>query len=425
MAGNDHTKKYGTVDIERYVNGLMTPAEMYAMEKEMQDDPFLAEAVEGFMTVPAAFIQKPMMELAARLEQLPAGAGEVIPIRRRRNWLAVAAAVLVILSVGASWYWLNTSTEQNIARHDQQENTTQPKVATNPETDPIPGPATADTQLEEQAAPAEQKAVQVEKTEPVQPKKEAPQTPVSAEIPAPVEQESRDAATIDKADSHQGQERLVRVPATARQAPQQHIATYILGGTVTDSTNKPLPFVNIAVDNTNINTYSDANGYFSIIAGDSTLTAHIKSVGFEDQTVLLSASVRVNKVQLKAANTEEIVATGYGTRKRTQNAKKQRAEVTEEDSLADREEDPWAEPRDGWGYYDIYLQNNQRIAGFRGSTVDLSFMITPLGHMYDFKIEQSNCPACSREAIRLIKEGPAWKLHGSKVPFRVSVSLQF
>ncbi len=420
MAGSDHTRKYTVADIEKYVSGQMTSAEMYALEKEMQDDPFLAEAVEGYMIMPTAPV--PMQELSGMLAAKNISA-TVVPIRRNRNWLAAAAAVLILLAVGVAWYWLNPVADESLAKVDQKEKL-EPKQAY----EPISERGTEDIKSvpdETMERAAKAKGDQTEKnSKPIvapAPSQPSSLSPASAELAIEEAVEEKSAANITS--TQERKETLSKIPpaAKARQAPQ-HIATYILGGTVTDSAHNPLPFVNIAVENANVNTYSDAGGRFRIISGDSILNARVKSVGYEEQTVAL-ASRQTNKVQLKAATADlgALVTTGYGTKKKTKNIQQQ----SQDDVVAENEEEPWAEPRDGWGYYDIYLQNNQRLMSFRGSIVDLSFMITPTGYMYDFKVEHSNCPPCSREAVRLIKEGPAWKLYNTKSPYRASVSLQF
>ncbi|MBT1686614.1 hypothetical protein [Dawidia soli] len=50
-------------DIERYLNGELSPAEMHALEKKALYDPFLADALEGAAQLAPA-------ELSADLQQL-------------------------------------------------------------------------------------------------------------------------------------------------------------------------------------------------------------------------------------------------------------------------------------------------------------------------------------------------------------------
>lgn len=404
---------------------------MYALEKDMQDDPFLAEAVEGYMTAPITSVQAPLRDLSARLAQRTDQ--KTVSIRQNRRWLAVAAAILILLGSGATWFLLNPAGDKNLAQHEQEEKAAEAVIS---KADTIAAAVAEETspasEKEEVTVPTT--ALAEEKKEAAAAKADSPAAPVAPPATAPQSQPVADAGQPDDkitAEKTTRENQVYRYEQTeprlrtapARQAPREHITTYIIGGAVTDSTGKPLPFVNIAVANTHINTYTDANGQFRIITGDSTVTAHIKSVGYGEENVLLHASANLNHVQLKTAdNPEEVAVVGYGTRRKQAVAPERK---NTRDSIADEEDGPWAEPRDGWAYYDIYLLNNARLKNNIKGSVELSFMITSAGNMYDFRVEHATCAACGREAIRLIKEGPAWQLHNSRAPYRVSVSIYF
>src|SRR5580765_2403822 len=48
MDNSGNIKQYNAEDIRRYVRDEMSPAEMHAIEKAALEDPFLADAIEGF-----------------------------------------------------------------------------------------------------------------------------------------------------------------------------------------------------------------------------------------------------------------------------------------------------------------------------------------------------------------------------------------
>jgi len=56
MKGNQ--EKYNASDFARYHSGTMPPDEMHALEKAALEDPFLADALDGY-----AFSKKPEKEL--------------------------------------------------------------------------------------------------------------------------------------------------------------------------------------------------------------------------------------------------------------------------------------------------------------------------------------------------------------------------
>ena len=86
-----------------------------------------------------------------------------------------------------------------------------------------------------------------------------------------------------------------------------------------------------------------------------------------------------------------------------------------------------AEPAYGWIAFGQYLEKNKIIpAGAENVTgnVIVSFEVNKKGALNDFKIEQSLSKAHDEEAIRLIKQGPSWKLRSGRKA-RITVMVKF
>src|SRR5690348_14253464 len=91
-------------DIERYHSGKMSPAERHVLEKAALDDPFLADALEGY-----AFTADPLADLSviqARLDETKRRK-QSIPFFQKYKWLSAAAIVLIL--AGAGWLVLSIS----------------------------------------------------------------------------------------------------------------------------------------------------------------------------------------------------------------------------------------------------------------------------------------------------------------------------
>ena len=87
---------YTAKDIEQYLEGKLAPAQMHAMEKAALDDPFLADAIEGFESMKSSEWK---VQLLALHEDFTAGrtGAKVIPLSRSTGrWWKAAAAILVI-----------------------------------------------------------------------------------------------------------------------------------------------------------------------------------------------------------------------------------------------------------------------------------------------------------------------------------------
>ena len=79
--------------IRRYLSGEMSPEERYSFEKEMQKDPFLADAVEGLATITAEEAEKDLAALEDRIFH---------PGRRNRFiFYRIAAIALVLVGVSS------------------------------------------------------------------------------------------------------------------------------------------------------------------------------------------------------------------------------------------------------------------------------------------------------------------------------------
>src|SRR5262245_18984370 len=96
-------RKYTAADIEKYHKGQLAPAEMNAMEKAALDDPFLAEAMEGYKISPVnstADLNELTQRLSQRIENASKNKGRLIAM----PWLRAAAMIIFIVGAGLLVY---------------------------------------------------------------------------------------------------------------------------------------------------------------------------------------------------------------------------------------------------------------------------------------------------------------------------------
>ena len=100
MSESPKYNSFSASDIERYHKGQMSAAERHALEKAALDDPFLADALEGY-----AFTSTPAEDLKAiknRLEER-LNRRKTVPLASKKyRWLQVAALFLVL--AGSGWF---------------------------------------------------------------------------------------------------------------------------------------------------------------------------------------------------------------------------------------------------------------------------------------------------------------------------------
>ncbi len=86
---------YSAADIHRYHKGQMTAKEMHALEKAALDDPFLADAIEGYTTVPVN-AENDIDLLKKKLDERINKKRKIIPITKSRfGWLRIAALLIL------------------------------------------------------------------------------------------------------------------------------------------------------------------------------------------------------------------------------------------------------------------------------------------------------------------------------------------
>jgi hypothetical protein len=107
---NDHTiKTFTAIDIEKYHKGELSAREMHAMEKAALDDPFLADALEGY-AMPGVNAGADMAELKKRLDDRTSEQTKVVPIAAASKssfpWFRAAAMVIILAGSGYFIYKL-------------------------------------------------------------------------------------------------------------------------------------------------------------------------------------------------------------------------------------------------------------------------------------------------------------------------------
>ena len=101
MSKDNNIQQFTAADIERYHKGLLSNKEMHDLEKAAMDDPFLADALEGY-TVAGVNREADLAELTSRLE-LRTNTAKIVPINSggKNNFSILRAAVVIAFIAGA------------------------------------------------------------------------------------------------------------------------------------------------------------------------------------------------------------------------------------------------------------------------------------------------------------------------------------
>jgi len=433
-------KSYSAVDIEKYQKGLLSPKEMNELEKAALDDPFLADALEGYAAMPIN-VSSDLAELKEKLDQRIAEKKVVtIAPSGTFRWWKVAAAAVILGGLGYVIFQISTANKN-------KEVATLEKKQGEPETTPVGdsnkfmnSPRDSALKLEsntpsasgdtkEIVTPRNQKGKSISK---VAAHGETNKDDLATEMTRPSQPALNYKRQIDSTKTHNavsgvsapaamekrstiGDEGYLSFKKEALSNNQQR--TNYFNGRIKDVNNNPLPFANITITQNNIGTYADAQGRFTLVSPDSVLNVQVRSVGFEINTVQLKNSVADNEVVMQENNKAADRVLSY---KKPDTSRLRTSNVRFEE----------LEPADGWSNYNTYLANNinvpedvKRKADTKGQ-VQLSFEVNHEGDPVNIRVEQSLCGKCDEEAIRVVRQGPKWKKKNKKAK-RITISVPF
>ena len=361
----ENKKQFDASDIERYQNGSMSAAERHALEKAALDDPFLADALEGyqFTATPQqdlALLQKRLQEKTQRKKVFPL-------FTKQYTWLKVAAMFLVV--AGAAWIFYNNSlVEQKdvaVTRETENNKLSAPVLKT-------------DTTSAADVATAQPKDESSTKTI---------LTPTNKENISTRLKEKKNNEVVFENDAKQNQNAAAQL---------QTMNTRLAKGNVANNKaaeSREVLQENVAVE-TNRKLVNDSTAVVSAY-GIKRERAIAKSDTIKDLNIVLTPSSEPPKEVVLNKNPR----------------KKDSAKpfVTIEES----------EPAGGFiSFNDYVAEHLKQPEGLKdkpeAGDVKLSFDINDKGEATNIKVEKSLCATCDEEAIRLLKEGPKWKQKKNK-----------
>jgi TonB family protein len=428
-------KKYTAADIEKYHKGSLTPKEMNELEKAALDDPFLADALEGYAAT-ATNILSDVSELKKKLEERVSDRKVIsmVPPGSSFKWWKVAAAVVILGGLGYFVFQISTGNKnKEIATTHNRQNRPQAPVGDSNKLIDSPRDSALDLRSNTQSVTGENEQAATAKT----PKensiskdftgKEISKSDLSTEKRKASQPAQNDSEPKDSLDDN----RLSGVTAPAA-IEKKSAADYKLNegvisnnqlkanyfnGRIKDANNNPLPFANITNTRDDVGTYADAQGRFTLVSPDSVLDVQVRSVGFENSTVQLKNNVASNDVVLQENKTvpEKVLGVKKPDASRSKMANIQTEEL---------------EPADGWSNYNTYLANNTSVPEDAKSKeiakgqVQLSFEVNQQGSPVNIRVEKSLCDKCDEEAVRVVKQGPKWKKKNKKAK-RITITVPF
>ena len=455
MSDKEKNINYTARDIEQYLAGNLLPQQMHAIEKAALDDPFLAEAMEGYEAVKDKEWNNQLVALREEISSKGAVA-KVIPLHKTKsNWWKAAAAVLIIGTGATLTFILNKDKEKENGKQEIAQ-TIIPVIKDTVTQINIPSTSSVTQSLNPSASASEQqkKAIpgtiaQVEKMnrktetnlilEPGAPvlKPAAPiasgataadEKVIASAQPVTIYSENTDEINIEKnkvaAKQNNDAEALAarqknQAPASAK---KEAVLNNFFTAQVVGADNSPLPFTNISIKKENFGTYADAKGMVRLVSTDSILNIEVKSVGYQTKTFALRNNQAQTKIVLQEEEVSQKDKKVIANADMSSNTRSRRATLLK-DSVVN------VEPADGWDNYNTYVANNldipqSALKNDKHGEVELSFDVKANGTISNIRVNKSLGAEYDEAAKRLIQEGPQWKVKKGKKT-SASIKVQF
>ena len=413
-----------------YIRGLRKGKEAHRLEKESMQDPFLADAMDGYNQVEGNHeqrIEKLRMQVSAHSA-------------KKKNTYAItwSIAACLIIGFGISSYFLflkkSMTDEVFIAEESVSTKLAEPAAPPTPAIPATPTvPATpqkeialATTKVKTDSTPiSEITARQADKKDmiaKIQTTSQPQGAPVAA-VPMMEEVSEETAAlqevvaTIDTFESES--DKKMKLAKVATILPQNNM----IKGRVTDEKGEPLIGASVTYKGTNIGTITNMNGEFSLVKKDDKKRLTAEYIGYDPVEIRVDTS----RTMLIAMNENkqtlnEVVVVGYGAKKN----KKSTTLGSDAKVKEQTEKEITLQPVIGKRSYQKYLKEHlvrptdEKCAQVKGKVV-LTFLINKEGRPFYIKVKESLCESADKEAIRLIQEGPDW-IYGNKL---VEVTVKF
>lgn len=383
----EENKIYTASDFERYYNGTMSEEEMYALEMAAWNDPFLGDALEGYMHSSAA--AKDVAGLRSRLHE-KFERKKTFLLFSTTGWWRIAALFFLIGGAGYLTYVLNRNEQTNnlALKGDKKELQEKKQVA-----------PSADTMGLNDVVSVNQSSAKDERSKRVY-HHEVANNKYSYHIRNKV---------IARPDTISVNTKLLSINDEA--SPAENFSKnnltnkFFLKGKVVDDKGHPLTTAVVREKISKIANVTDDNGNFSLNTNDSSELALVSAPGYKTKEVKLEKDTAATIALSPLQNTfDEVVIAGYGKNINSSGKNLRGAKVTDNittDSIGDDVK---------FNQYIIthrktlYDSNNTLLTG----NVTLSFTVDGDGLPEDIMVIRSTCKGCEDNAIELVKKSPAW-----------------
>ncbi len=380
------SRRYGRIvpdDIIRYLKNEMSDRERNALEREAQRDPFVADALEGLSVPGSGEAQRDLERLRKRLERR-------VGMRRSLVWIPVAASVAVILALGTLYFTVFSDRFGRMDRMIAESESVEPakeKRAADEMAAPVPGDET------EKAGAAESPAKRPVESDAVGMRRESPDEEAESSESMESRADGETATRESPAPLREISPDLVQ-PAALREEKTVDIPTGEAAREGAGKAERKMALVDVALEEETV---------------EETLAVKMVPAQPVPDRLVLDETVSEEMIPGETIPDEADLDETSGEVRYVQAEGRAKSAAPAVRTIPDTIP---AMPAGGMEQFKRYIENNLRFPEGDNlpaeGIVELSFYLDPQGHPRNIVVESSPDDAFSLEAMRLLREGPAW-----------------
>lgn len=456
---------YTAVDIENYLSGKLTAQEMHAIEKQALQDPFLADAIEGYSNTNPKNTAKHLQQIHQTItkkqgERFDKTVITSISKNNKKIWLSAAACIAVGIVCLSIFYGDNDSNKNKDIASLNVNNTkdTQPKdiveiiensaeevKATPPTTSNQPNLPTKNDDVQNTTSSISTNSNQLNTSNN---NKDVKQLSLIAEQEKDISANTTKAAEL--AVTNQNNSNINKPPYNTTEQKEANANDQVanksttntaikpqnITGKVVNQSNEPVPFATIQLNNTKQFATTNAEGVFNFRSknlSDSNLFLNVNAIGYQNQQANVSSN---NNNIIKLNNDDhqlnEVVVTNL--------AKNSVKKSFSNNAVKSIQLDSTLIPQGGWEAYEKYLAKNNAYSTLifdstnnefsvtkqlnPSQEVVLSFVVDDDGAPINIKIEKSQSKEAGNKAVEILKNGPKWRSTNAKKKSKVTLVIK-
>jgi CarboxypepD_reg-like domain len=403
---------YSAEFIRKYLDGQLSDQAMQLLEKAALEDPFLADAIEGYEES-----KKQAVSFETGIADLRTKLAERINQRKRKTGILiqlskwqVAASLIVIIGLAVF----------TVTYVNKRPGISQPTSRPEPATATSKKPPQEKINRDDSIKPDEQTIASVKppKAGKISINKKEKALSQKADETSSGQNNGRSSATVSSdtfTDTTQEKERSevlakkdVTMPLAAAAKNEDRVEGYsgidikpiaspsgnYIKGVVIDDKGMPIPFAEVNLKGTNRHVFTDTAGFFKLYMKDPRLAAliNVQPTGYESVSAELKPDSNItNTIQMHPSSV-----------------------VLNKTVLLKYNKPPSIV---GWDAFYSYIDSNKKInttdSLLKGEEV-ISFLLHPDGKLSSFRVEKSVSKAHDAEILRLIRMAPALKSQEKK-----------